>query len=362
MAGRLVFYLQGHTVPASRVRGRVIARALEQTGFSCELRVCHPSVYGDNSLPAPLGRWRPLFYPAALVSRLSQLGGLEPDDLVFFQRPMFEWPFTWLERRVARGRRSIFDFDDAIYLNPFGGPKLRRLVELVDQVIAGNPTLAEAAGAPHKTTIIPTVIDIDRFRFFPSRPVRGREVTVGWTGTAGNYRQLATAQEGIARALRRTGARFLVIADRPPPPELAELQPEFVRWDPGREVEDLSRIDIGVMPLPDTPYARGKCAFKLLQYMALGRPGVASPVGVNRDVVTHGADGLLATGDAAWEEALVTLIEDLALRATMGQAARRRVETAYSLPAVLPEYLRILEQLGFTPPQLSSPARSAPPG
>ncbi|HEX2571565.1 MAG TPA: glycosyltransferase [Polyangia bacterium] len=349
MARRLVFYLQGHIVPASRVRGRVIARALEGVGYSCELRVCHPSVYGDTGLPAPLGRWRPLFYPAALVSRLGQLGGLDEEDLVFFQRPLFEWPFTWLERRVARGRPSIFDFDDAIYLNPFGGPKLRRLVDLVDHVIAGNPTLAEAAGAPHKTTVIPTVIDIERFRLLPPRPARGREVVVGWTGTAGNYRQLATAKAGIARALRRTGARFLVIADRPPPPELAELRPEFVRWDPGREVEDLGRIDVGVMPLPDTPYARGKCAFKLLQYMALGRPGVASPVGVNRDVVTPGTDGFLAANDAAWEEALVALIEEPALRATLGQAARRRVEAAYSLPAVLPEYVGILRRLGCEP-------------
>jgi glycosyltransferase involved in cell wall biosynthesis len=337
--------LQGRHVPASRVRGFAVVRALERAGVPCDVRACNPSVYGDTGLPLPWRRARPFFYPAALVSRLGQLGELRDDDIAFFQRPMFEWPFVWLERLAARGRRSIFDFDDAIYLNRGGRSKLRALVGLVDQVIAGNGTLAEAAAAPAKTTVIPTAIDLERFTVRPPRPVRGRDVVVGWTGTAGNFRQLAIARDGIARALARTGARFVVIADRPPPPALAALRPEFVPWRPDTEVEDLARIDVGVMPLPDAPYARGKCAFKLLQYMALGRPGVASPVGANREVVTDGVDGFLAEGDAVWEEALVRLIEDPDLRARTGAAARARVGAAYSLPAVLPRYLEIIGRL-----------------
>lgn len=334
-------------MPASRVRGFAIARALERAGVRCELRPCHPSVYGDTALPLPWRRPRPLFYPAALASRLGQLGDLRAGDIAFFQRPMFEWPFVWLERLVARGRRSVFDFDDAIYLNRGGRAKLAALVALVDQVIAGNRTLAEAAAAPDKTAVIPTVLDLDRYRAQPARPARGREVVVGWTGTAGNFRQLAVARPGIERALARTGARFVVIADRPPPAALAAaLRAEFVPWRPESEVEDLARIDLGVMPLPDAPYARGKCAFKLLQYMAVGRPGVASPVGANREVVTDGVDGFLADGDAAWEEALVRLIEDPALRARAGEAARARVEAAYSVTAVLPKYLEIISRLG----------------
>src|SRR5947207_377505 len=239
----------------------VIAAALERAGVRCELRPCHPSVYGDTSLPMPWRRWRPLYYPAALACRLGQLGGLSDEDVVFFQRPMFEWPLLWLERWAARGRRAVFDFDDAIYLNRFGRPKLRAMVSLVDQVIAGNGTLAEAAAAPGKTTIIPTVVDVERYRAQPTGAGRGRDVVVGWTGTHGNYRQLAVARAGIARALERTGARLLLIADRPPPPELASLQPEYLPWRPESEVEDLARIDVGLMPLPDAPYARGKCAF-----------------------------------------------------------------------------------------------------
>src|SRR5690349_20294230 len=132
---RLVFFLQGRQVPAARARGMAVAAALEEAGVPCQLRVCHPSVYGDTSLPWPWRRLRPLFYPAALVSRLGHLRGLGDDDVVYFQRPMYEWPFTVLERQAARGRRSVFDFDDAIYLNAFGRRKLRALCGLADQVV-----------------------------------------------------------------------------------------------------------------------------------------------------------------------------------------------------------------------------------
>jgi glycosyltransferase involved in cell wall biosynthesis len=99
------------------------------------------------------------------------------------------------------------------------------------------------------------------------------------------------------------------------------------------------------MPLPDTPFTRGKCAFKLIQYMALARPGVASPVGANREVVTDGVDGFLPGDDGGWEEALVRLIEDPELRRAMGAAARARVEAAYSMTAVLPRYLGVLARV-----------------
>jgi glycosyltransferase involved in cell wall biosynthesis len=135
----------------------------------------------------------------------------------------------------------------------------------------------------------------------------------------------------------------LAISNKPPPPELAPLRPEYVQWRPETEIEDLARIDVGLMPLPDGPIERGKCAYKLIQYMALGRPGVASPVGANRDVVTEGVDGFLAADDAGWEQAIVDLVEDPALRRAVGERARARVETAYSVRAVIPLYKQAIE-------------------
>jgi glycosyltransferase involved in cell wall biosynthesis len=342
---RAVFFLQGERVPAARARGFAVATALEARGITCSVRVARPSVYGDTRLPWPLNRPRPLYVPFAAAGRLAQLGDLGQDDVVVFQRPMTELPTTLLERLAARGRRTVFDFDDAIFENRLMRPKFRRLVALADKVVAGNRYLAAAAAAPEKTVVIPTAVDTTRFTARPTRDVRGRDVVVGWTGLSVNYRQLAHAARGIAAALKRTGARFLAISDRPPPPALAALGAEFVRWRPETEVEDLARIDVGVMPLPDGPYERGKCAFKLLQYMALGRPGVASPVGANAEVVTDGTDGFLPADDAAWEAALVALIEDSALRDTVGRRARQRVEAAYALEVVADRYRDLIAGL-----------------
>jgi glycosyltransferase involved in cell wall biosynthesis len=342
---RVVFFVQGERVPAARARGFVIARALEAAGVPCSVRVPHPSVYGDTRLPWPLNLPRALYAPFAAVSRLTQLRDLDRDDIVFFQRPMVELPTIAFERLAGRGRRTVFDFDDAIFERRANRGKFPRLLALADRVIAGNPYLAAAANVPAKTVIIPTAVDTDRYAFLPTRQTRGADVVVGWTGLGINYRQLAHAVPGIARALERTGARFLAISNVPPPPELAPLRPEFIRWRPETEVEDLARIDIGVMPLPDGPIERGKCAYKLIQYMALGRPGVASPVGANREVVTEGVDGYLPDDSAAWERAIVSLVEDPALRHAVGERARARVESAYSIRAVVPAYKALFHDL-----------------
>jgi glycosyltransferase involved in cell wall biosynthesis len=351
---RVVFFLQGGKVPAARARGFTIAGALERAGVACDLRVPHPSVYGDTYWPWPFHRLRFLFRPFGALARLGHLRGLLPSDVVFFQRPLIEYPTTFVERRAARGRGSVFDFDDAFFVDLGGRRKLRETVALVDQVIAGNSYLAEQAGAPDKTTVIPTIVDTERFRAQPTRDARGRDVVVGWTGVRGNYPQLMTAAPGIARALQRTGARLLLISNAPPPRALTALGAEYVPWRAESELADLARIDVGLMPLPDTVFTRGKCAFKLIQYMALGRPGVASPVGANREVVTDGVNGFLPANDRAWEDNLVSLIEDPDLRARMGTAARGRIEADYSLAAVLPRYLEVLGRLGVVPVRAAS--------
>jgi glycosyltransferase involved in cell wall biosynthesis len=343
LPNRVVFFLQGRNVPAARFRGLAVARALAARGIDVSCRIPVPSVYGDWGVIGR-GSWRrALVSPLAVVSRLRQLRHLRPDDFIFFQRPMLELPTCRLERIAATGRRSLFDFDDAIYLNRATRKKFPRIVELVDWVVAGNRYLAEATGAPRKTVVIPTAVDTGAWARQTTRDTQGAQVVVGWTGLSSNYRQLALAAPGIARALARTGARFVLISDAPPPASLACLRAEFVRWSAHSEVPDLSRLDIGVMPLPDGPYERGKCAFKLIQYMALGRPALASPVGANAEVVTDGVDGFLPRGDSEWEEKLSALIADPALREAVGTRARERVVSGYSLDAVVPLYMKILQ-------------------
>ena len=344
---RLVMFLQGQNVPAARARGFVVANGLEKHGIPIELRVPYPSVYGDTRLGFPWNRLRPLFRPASAMSQLRNIRDLRDTDVIYFQRPMVQFPTTVIERSVARGRKSIFDFDDAIFLGLGDERKIRRLVALVDHVITGNQYLADFAAAPDKTTVIPTVVDADRFAYHAPRDTRGKDVVIGWTGLSGNYPQLMIALPALKNVVEKTGAQLVVISNAPPPSELTALGARYVPWNAATEVEDLAAIDIGLMPLPDTPYTRGKCAFKLIQYMAIGRPAVASPVGANCEVATHGVDSYLPETLASWEEHLVALVEDPALRARVGKAGRARVEAAYSLAAVLPRYLSVLERLGL---------------
>jgi glycosyltransferase involved in cell wall biosynthesis len=347
-ADRVVFFLQGRNVPAARIRGFLIADALERAGVSCELRVPHPGVYGDTSIPYPWARvTRYLLRPVSATVQLAHLRGLTSTDIVFIQRPLVEFPVTVLEHAVTRGRRSVFDFDDAIFLGFGNERKIRAIIDRVDHVITGNRYLAEFANVPAKTTVIPTIVDTDRFVRQPTRDRSGKDVVIGWTGLRGNYPQLMTAAPALARVIERTGAQLLVISNGPPPRELAQIGARYVPWNAATEVEDLAAVDIGLMPLPDTPFTRGKCAFKLIQYMSLGRPAVASPVGVNCEVVTDGVDGFLPTTLDAWEERLVQLVEDPAYRDRVGEVARARIEQAYSLSSVLPRYLSVLQRVGL---------------
>lgn len=346
---RVVFFLQGRNVPAARARGYLVANALERAGIACELRVPQPSVYGDTGIAYPWNWMRYLFRPASAIVQLVHVRDLHPTDVVFLQRPLIEFPITNLEEIATRGRRSVFDFDDAIFLGLGNDRKIRRIIERVDHVITGNQYLAEFAGVPDKTTVIPTVVDTAKFSPQPTRNRRGREVVIGWTGLRGNYPQLMTALPALRRVLERTNAKLRLISNGTPPRELMELGGEYVVWNPTTEVADLAEIDIGLMPLPDTQFTRGKCAFKVIQYMALGRPAVASPVGVNREVVTDGVDGFLPQTTDEWEARLVDLIDSPDLRARVGEAASTRIEQAYSLASVVPRYLTVLEQLGVTP-------------
>src|SRR5262249_14830891 len=136
---RAVFFLQGERVPAARARGFALARALSARGVTCGLRIARPSVYGGTRLPGPVGRARRLYAPVAALARLGQLRDLHEDDVIVFQRPMTEVATIALERLAARGRRTIFDFDDAIFERRWGAAaKFRRLVALADRVVAGN--------------------------------------------------------------------------------------------------------------------------------------------------------------------------------------------------------------------------------
>ena len=193
---------------------------------------------------------------------------------------------------TKRGRRLVFDFDDAIFqcddgsLDPLRSRAVQSVMHRSAHVVAGNSWLASHVPENVPVTVIPTCLDTDYYRPPDLRPLQ-RPVRIGWIGTSTNLKFLK-ALEGALRRLRFDGApfQFIVCSDRAPATWTKNLGVAFIRWSPEAELPFLQSLDIGVMPLDDTDWCRGKCSFKLIQYMAVGCAVVASPVGFNKDVRT----------------------------------------------------------------------------
>lgn len=338
---KVAFVTQGATVPASRFRVAQIVPALAATGeVTCTVLPCSPSVYGDVASGKLHGPWRRLAQPLSIVSRVRQLSAIDGHDVAWLQRPLVQFPFASFERRIAAKTATVFDFDDAIFLGGMDRRKVTAILGMVDRVVAGNRYLADfaaEAGAGGKTQIIPTVVDDERYTV---RDDPGdAPFTIVWTGLSSNLKELAPYADAYRRVLAETGGRMVIVSDRFDAPFLEGARVEFVKWSPDVEVSALGAGHAGIMPIVDTPYNRGKCGFKLIQYMARAIPVVASPVGANADIVRAGVDGYHARTSDEWAEALLALARDREARVRMGAAARARVEATYSVRAVVPQYL-----------------------
>lgn len=276
-------------------------------------------------------------------SRLARrIAALEATEVVIVQRRADFFPLLGLERKVARGRRLVFDVDDAVWhTRGAGGDRLafltgsRRkaawLASRADQVVAGNELLADWLSSYSSTvTVIPSLVDLDTL------PMRSHEdrskLVLGWIGsatTAAFLRRLSGAFERVAAALPDREVELRLVGS--PPLELSGVIVRAERWSEETERACLRAMDIGVMPLPDTVFTRGKCAYKAVQYMASGVPVVADDVGITAQVIGHDEAGLIATGEDEWVDALVALGSDRGARERLGGCGRARVEERYSV-------------------------------
>jgi glycosyltransferase involved in cell wall biosynthesis len=268
----------------------------------------------------------------ALWRRLSQLWRIVGADLVVIERELFPRlpPLIETLLRLA-GKRFVLELDDAVYLSPGRTWYYAWTVKCAARVIVGNPTLAEhVRGLNANVVVIPTSVEVARYTaktgFALHRPAR-----LGWVGLPSNFVHLDAIAPALRDLCRDLGALLVVVSARPP---TLDVPFEFVPWDERNEPAAISTFDVGLMPLWDTPFARGKCGLKLLQYMAAAVPAIASPVGVNTTIIRHGENGLLASSTADWVARLTELIRDEALRARLGRAGRATVEQRYSLEIV----------------------------
>lgn len=344
---------------SSRVRMGQYAPALSQAGVELTL---HPLLddayllqkYGHGSTPWPR-------VARSYASRAAELpSALRAADVLWVEKELWPWVPAWLERLLLARRPWIMDIDDAIFhlydqhrlplVRVLWGRKIDALMRAAHMVTCGNEYLSQRArqAGARRVEILPTVVDLARYR--PAEPTTAtpepRPVAIAWIGSPSTAHYLQALAEPLARLSSSHSVVLHVIGAHI---RLPGVQVVHVPWAESSEVAAIAACDIGVMPLVDSPWERGKCGYKLIQYMACGLPVVGSPVGVNREIVTDDLTGYLATTPIQWEEALRRLVIDSTLRARMGAAGRQRVEARYSLQSCAPTVANwLLQAAGST--------------
>jgi glycosyltransferase involved in cell wall biosynthesis len=349
LAGRHIvcFTRYGAKGPSSRLRFHLYQSALEEAGAS--VTFC-PLLSDDYLVRLYAGMPKDkLDIARGYLRRMLQIATARA-DLAWVEKELFPFLPGTLERLLElKGIPYVVDFDDAIFHNyDLKEPGLVRslLANKLDPLLAGsalvtagNSYLLDYAlthGAP-AGEVVPTVLDARRY---PVRPaVEGERIRVGWIGTPTNERYLAP----VVRALNALKGRLPLTLVTVGAGQLDDLgiPQERHTWSEESEGELVASFDIGVMPLNDTPWERGKCGYKLIQYMAAARPVIASAVGVNPEIVTPEV-GRLVAADGDWAAPILELGSDPALRAAMGNSARQRVEAVYSLEATGPRIVELL--------------------
>lgn len=347
MRPRVTFICGGELVPASRFRVHPVAEALEKEQWN--VRVIHG--YGTLDQKIPVSFLRRAYRVSCRIRRAIQTARLGDDGPVMVQRLALPW-FGKPEVLLSQNNdgRLVFDFDDAVFIKTNGQEhKLRRkainaVFSHSAHVVVGNSWLAQAVTADVPVTVIPTCIDTQLYtpRLLVERkgPIR-----IGWIGTSGNFIYLHQLVQPLAK-LRAAGFcfEFVICSDATDASLFSALGAKFEKWSVERELPFLRSLDIGLMPLDDNDWCRGKCSFKIIQYMAVGCPVVASAVGMNIDVLNGSNAGWLVKG-GNWEEPLVELLKDEEQRGSAGFAARQRAVDYYDTQIAVNGYKKIFEKL-----------------
>ena len=322
---RVLFLASGLSEVSCRFRVLQYLPHLKRLGIQADVADLHAPV---------AARWKILRSAAAYDTICIHRAFLSPLELI------------WLRRT---GATYVFDFDDAIMFRDSAHQKFeswqrrwrfRRMVTDARTVIAGNKYLAGwASRYSERVTVIPTALDLTAYP--ERRAACTREPVIGWIGTRINLMYLRAIVPALARLGRkRPDVKLKIVADGVL--DIPGVQVTNKRWSLPDEVDDVLSFQVGIMPLPDDPWTRGKCAVKILQYFAAAVPVVCSPVGVNVEVVEHGRSGYFAATEDEWVDRLDELLESEERRRRFGDAGRQMVERRYSIAANLETLSEVL--------------------
>lgn len=336
--------------PSSRVRGYQMAAQLRHLGITCDVspgvgQLFYPTVYSHSvvALKAP-------FYATALLKRLIQLPRMRHYDIVIAQKPVLPHVFPLFER-LLHGLKIpfVFDLDDALFVRDRNPKILPAILERAAAVTVGNDFLRRYAACFNpRCHLIPSSVDLSQFE--PKKQFSSDGIIhLGWIGSRSSWAHLNALRGPLENFLEKEKkAQLILMADRLPPEwhSLARSgRAEFHRWSLDTEKSWLARFDIGLAPLLPGPWSEGKCGYKLVQYLAQGLPVIASPVGVQSEMVHEGKNGFLAATPQEWKSKLSLLISKKEDWEKMGRTSRHLAEQNYSLAKQAQKFKSLLEEL-----------------
>jgi glycosyltransferase involved in cell wall biosynthesis len=317
----------------------------------------HPLLPDDYVRGVGTGRSYPRRKTLKLyANRLRQLLAETDADAIWVYAELFPYlPGAWEKLAFRSGKPVVYDCDDAFFhaYDSHRSPWVRKLLGRKLEPLLGGAAAACCGNAYLEsyvsrfcadTMLLPTVVDTNVYG--PALgPRPDRPVTIGWIGSPSTWPYMRPILPLLRELAESRGIRLRAVGAGPGAQADAFPGMDLIEWSEAREVDEVRAMDIGIMPLPDDIWARGKCGYKLIQYMACALPVVASPVGVNTEIVSPGGNGFLATDGAQWRDALLALIGDPDLRRRFGEAGRRRVEDHYSLAGHAPRLAGLLRSL-----------------
>ena len=346
-------YPQGEA-PSQRFRFEQYLQLLDQQRISFEIH----SFLNQNTWSILYSNGKSLYRLIGILNgfirRSALLFKIQKFDFIFLHReatPLGPPIFEWIIAKIFR-KRIIYDFDDAIWLEDPDEQgsllaklkwkrKVKQICKWSYKISAGNQYLAEYASQYNPTVdIIPTVVDTENYhnpnlytKKLKSLPV------IGWTGSHSTLGYLNSLIPALTKLHDQFPFILMVISNRKPEFDFQNLN--FVPWEKSTEIEALYQMDIGIMPLAQDDWSEGKCGFKIIQYMSLGIPAVASDVGVNRDIIKNNINGYLSTNENEWINSLLKLLLDVEKRKFFGLKARLTIQQQFSVEATSDSFLKL---------------------
>ncbi len=340
----------GKNVPSTRFRLTAMLPHLRSCGHDVRMWTSWPSVY--EHFPSIGWRLSVLLKKSVRWLQWADAVRFRP-DCIYLERGVFHDSSISMDQRFRRAtRRLVLDVDDGIFLE--FPDKIPQLIRMSDHVVVATPTIAEYVQSyTDQWTLIPTSVHMQRYQARPqttsqatSQPTSQRRPVIGWIGTAPNLVFLEVVAPALRKLSQELDFELLIVANddaRLKSLDLSGVRVRFQRWQADKEIEHLHQMDIGIMPLPaDREWMRYKAATKLVQYLAVGIPAVASPIGVNADILRGNQCGMAAANSDEWFTALRTLVHDSDLRDRLGRCGRELVASQFSIEANAPRLEKVL--------------------